>query len=160
MLQYTYYLHRIIKVAGFSLLFVLYVFFLFHWWTLFLYLDLSYTFPLYLPSKRHFPRLDNFLLKGWRKTFELLYPAISRLQGLKNKRCCCGFNILLASRNREVRVTRGQQFAKWKTWAFSEDFGKCWKRAVFSKVQPRKWYPFSRCLEPTFTSQAFWLKSW
>ena len=72
--------------------------------------------------------LDNFYEKIGVKAFELLYPAICRLQGFKNKRRCCGYNMLLASRNRKVRVTRGRQFAKRENDHFPEISEKSKKR--------------------------------
>lgn len=61
----------------------------------------------------------------------LLYSAIRRLQGLKDKWYCYGFNMLLASQNREVRATRGRQFAKRKN-DHSPEISEKSKKRTFS----------------------------
>ena len=76
----------------------------------------------------HVPGLDNFLLKDLGKALALLYLAIGRLQGLKDKRRCCGCNILLAFRNGNATVTEGRSFARQETDHFPEISKKLKKR--------------------------------
>lgn len=76
----------------------------------------------------HVPGLDNFLLKDLGKALALLYLAIGRLQGLKDKRRCCGCNILLAFRNGNATVTGGRSFARQGNDHFPEISKKLKKR--------------------------------
>ena len=76
----------------------------------------------------HVHGLDNFLLKDLGKALALLYLAIGRLQGLKDKRRCCGCNILLAFRNGNATVTGGRSFARQGNDHFPEISKKLKKR--------------------------------
>ena len=80
------------------------------------------------------PNWTTFYWKIDVNAFELLYLTIRGLQGFKNKRRCCGYNMLLAFQNGNAKVTRGRQFAKWTKRPFSGNFGKIEKRTIFSRV--------------------------